>query len=53
MNFLELIREMRNAQIDYFTHRLQEGNSERMLKMKELEAKVDAQLKIQEEVIEL
>lgn len=54
--FLKLVQEMRNAQKEYFKHRLQDGTTERLMKAKELESKVDVQLEIklrEEEGIEL
>ena len=54
--FLNLVKEMRKAQREYFKGRLKDGTTERLLKAKELEAKVDVQLEIklkEQEGIEL
>lgn len=46
IEFLKLVLEMREAQREYFKGRLKDGTTERLLKAKELEAKVDVQLEI-------
>ncbi len=54
--FLILVQEMRKAQREYFKGRLKDGTTERLLKAKELETKVDVQLEIklkEQEGIEL
>lgn len=44
--FLDLIREMRNAQKEYFFYRLTDKAPEKLFIAKELEGKVDVQLEI-------
>lgn len=41
MEFVQLVREMRQAQIEYFKNRSRDN----LIKSKELEKKVDAELK--------